>query len=101
VEGTAKWLLSEAPQTVELRLFWYTKGKGTQDIEIVESVPFEHPQLEDARPFRVTLPASPYSFSGKLISLLWALELVAKPGEQSVRVEITMSPTGEEVVLRK
>ena len=47
----------------------------------------------------MTLPAGPYSFSGRLISLIWALELVAEPGNHVARVEITLGPDGQEVVL--
>jgi hypothetical protein len=45
------------------------------------------------------LPEGPYSFSGKLISLIWALELACSPGSETVRREITVSPTGHEIVL--
>jgi hypothetical protein len=33
--------------------------------------------------------------------LIWALELVAEPGEHSTRVEIIVSPTGGEILLLK
>lgn len=99
IVGTASWLLDQPPEAVELRLFWYTRGKGTDEVNIVETVRFDHPAQEERRPFRVTLPQSPYSFSGKLISLIWALELVALPSEDAERLDITLSPTGEEVVL--
>jgi hypothetical protein len=50
---------------------------------------------------RVSLraPSGPYSFSGRLISLLWALEAVAEPGGEVARREIVLSPSGEEVRL--
>jgi hypothetical protein len=54
---------------------------------------------EDARSFRFRLPESPYSFSGKLISLTWALELVAEPSKELARQEITLAPGGEAVRL--
>lgn len=100
VEGTASWYLEKAPRSVELRLFWYTQGKGTQDVEIVRTVPFDSPGAVDSRAFSVELPVAPYSFSGKLISLIWALEVVAEPGGDTGRLEITVSPTGVEVLLR-
>jgi hypothetical protein len=99
VEGTVRWLLDQPPRSLELRLFWFTQGKGDQDVGVVETVPFPDPSLEDRRPFRCRLPQGPYSFSGKLISLLWALEAVAEPGDVSGRQEITMSPTGQEILL--
>ncbi len=101
IAGAAGWQLDQPPKSVEVRLFWYTRGKGTEDVGVVNTVRFEQPQREEARPFRFTAPAEPYSFSGKLISLLWAIELVVQPGPDSARVELTISPTGKEVVLTK
>ena len=100
VEGTASWQLEQPARTVELRLFWYTQGKGDQDVGVVATVPFPEPALQDRRGFRIPLPAGPYSFSGKLISLLWALEVVAEPGARAGRLEIVVSPSRREVVLQ-
>jgi len=99
--AAAYWKLERQPKSVEARLFWFTRGKGTQDVNIVETVRFENPQIEEARPARFNLPEAPYSFSGKLISLIWALELVAEPGSESTRIELTVSPTGQEILLHK
>ncbi len=99
VEGAAGWELEARPESVEVRLIWFTRGKGTEDVGLVEKVRFEQPQAAEARPFRLRLPPQPYSFSGKLISLIWALELVALPGKQSARVELVVAPGGKEVVL--
>jgi len=100
VEGTASWQLETPAQSVELRLFWYTQGKGDQDVGVVDTVAFSEPALLDRRSFRISLPAGPFSFSGKLISLIWALELVAEPGSQAGRLEITVSPTRREILLQ-
>ncbi len=99
--GTVSWLLDESPEAIELRLFWYTQGKGTQDISLIESIRFDHPAQQERRPFRIRLPEAPYSFSGKLISLVWALELVELPSKDVERLDITLSPTGAEIVLLK
>jgi hypothetical protein len=99
VEGVAFWDLSSAPQSIEVRLYWRTQGKGTVDLEIVRNVKFTQVGLQDRRPFRLQLPPAPYSFSGKLISLVWGAELVAEPQGESANVEIVLSPTGEEVRL--
>ena len=100
IEGTASWQLERAAQSVELRLFWYTRGKGDQDVGVAETVSFPAPALQDRRSFRISLPAGPYSFSGKLISLLWALEVVAEPGSRAGRLEITVSPSRREIQLQ-
>ena len=99
VEGTVFWQLDQPAQTVELRLFWYTQGKGDQDVGVVSTMPFGNPGLQDRRVFRVSLPEGPFSFSGKLISLAWALELVVEPGSRASRTEITVSPTRMEILL--
>ncbi len=97
--GAAYWKVEAPARALEVRLFWFTRGKGTEDAAVVQIVRFEEPQLEEARPFRFRLPAAPYSFSGKLISLIWALELVTEPAKEVQRLEITIAPGGQEVLL--
>jgi hypothetical protein len=101
VEGKAMWILEKDPESVEIRLIWYTSGKGTQDVEIVATRALPAPGRHSEAEFSFTLPAAPYSFSGKLISLIWALELVVLPSNQAQRLNITVSPTGTEVILGK
>lgn len=101
VDGTVRWQLAEPPLEIELRLFWYTEGKGDQDIGVVQTVPFENPGAVDQRVFRVRLPDGPYSFSGKLITLSWGLEAVAQPGDRTGGCSIILSPTGEEIRLHQ
>jgi len=97
--GTVSWQLEDQPKQVELRLLWYTQGKGDEDAGLVETMTFAQPGQADRRSFHFTLPAAPYSFSGSLISLTWALELSTQPGDQCERREITMTPTGHEILL--
>ncbi len=99
IEGVAGWRLDQPPSGVELRLFWFTRGKGTEDVGVVNSMNFPSPQLEEGRKFTFTLPQDPWSFSGQLISVIWALELVVQPGNQRSRLEIIVSPTGREIQL--
>lgn len=96
---TAHWQLDEQPHDVELRLLWYTEGKGDRDEEIVQSLQFDSPAVSDSKRFGIQLPESPYSFSGKLISLIWALELTVAPSGETCREEFVMAPGGEEIVL--
>jgi hypothetical protein len=98
IAGTVSWHLAGA-QSIELRLLWYTEGKGDQDSRLVTTVELGHPGGNEVRPFNIRLPEGPFSFSGKLISLLWALEAVAAPGSRAARLEITVSPTRREILL--
>jgi hypothetical protein len=98
--GNVTWRVEGEPSSAELRLFWYTSGKGTQDVAIVDTIAFAAPRPDDQRDFTLTLPREPYSFSGTLISLIWAIELIVEPGGHVERREFVLSATGQEVVLR-
>ena len=96
--GRVSWDVREAT-SAELRLFWYTRGKGTGDVGLVDTLVFANPQTNDQREFRFTLPGTPYSFSGKLVSIVWAIELIIEPESAVERREFVMSPTGKEIVV--
>lgn len=95
----ARWELDSEPEALEVRLVWNTSGKGTTDIGVEKTVSLDAPGLSGSRRLDVELPAAPYSFSGKLVSLIWALELVALPSGESSRKEITIAPNQREVLL--
>lgn len=99
ISGRAVWRLESPPEAIEIRLFWHTSGKGTEDVEIVDAVRFDGGGADGDRPFSVTLPLGPYSFSGSLITLSWALELVRLPGGDAERVALVVAPTPVEVRL--
>jgi hypothetical protein len=99
LEGVAFWDLPELPGSLEVRLYWRTEGKGIVDLEVVERVTFEGAASSERRPFSIELPEGPYSVRGKLVRIIWGVELVAEPGGRSGNVEITISPTGEELRL--
>jgi hypothetical protein len=99
LSGRVSWRVGDQPKSAELRLFWYTSGKGTQDVGLVDTTTFASPRMDDHRDFTFALPREPYSFSGTLISLIWAIELIVEPGGHVERQEIVLSSTGEEVVL--
>ena len=99
VRGTVRWNLDAGIRHLELSLFWYTAGKGTRDVGVIETYRLDEPGASGSKDFSFTLPEGPYSFSGKLISLIWALELTGSPGSETIRREITVSPSRREIVL--
>jgi hypothetical protein len=101
VRGTCSWSFDTTPKGIELRLFWYTSGKGTADFNTVEVFSVNEPLKEGKRDFSFTLPAIPWSFSGELISLMWAIEMIAEPGGETERFEITVSPSGKKILLER
>jgi hypothetical protein len=98
IEGTVSWSFDKPPRSVELRLFWYTRGFGTEDAEVVEKQSFDGEQEQGRHSFALRLPAGPYSFHGTLITLVWALELVG-PHATLARTEFSMGPEGRPVEL--
>lgn len=99
IEGQADWQLASPPERIYLRLFWFTRGKGTEDVAVVSESVFDHPGVTGTRTFKIPVPMSPYSFSGRLVSLIWALELTVKGADPTVTKEIVISPYGHEIDL--
>ena len=100
IRGRVHWSFADPPRALDLRLFWYTQGKGDQDVGIARKVRIDAPPPAGSKPFNLIAPSGPYSFSGKLISLTWALELVSDPDGQTERTELVMSPSGREIRLQ-
>jgi hypothetical protein len=98
VSGIARWRVDQI-KSAEIRLFWYTRGTGTRDVQIVESQPIPDASINGEMSFSFSLPDQPYSFSGSLITLRWAVELVIEPAEQAARAELFLSPCGTEITL--
>ncbi len=99
IEILIAWGLSELPKSLEARLVWSTIGRGTQDLEIAQVTPVFPEEASGQERLTITLPDAPYSCSGKLVSILWGLELVALPSEESTREEIVIAPQGREVMI--
>jgi hypothetical protein len=100
VSGVVGWSARVVPAGMELRLIWATHGPGGRDFTIAKTVPFGEPLAAERRTFAFNLPTAPYSFHGSLISLVWTLELVALPGEEKARVELTVAPDRQAIDLR-
>lgn len=96
ISGKVQWGATHG-ETVELRLFWFTSGKGTQDIEVVQEASW--PAGQGQGDFSFPLPNDPYSFSGTLVSLNWALEAVLLPDDESVKYEFQLTPDGRPIRL--
>ena len=100
VSGRVEWQTTgERPQSLLISLLWHTEGKGTEDIEIVEQVEVEQPAAVGDRAFAFRVPDFPWSFSGTLVSLIWAIEAGLEPKGEVERVDFIAAPDGREVIL--
>lgn len=100
IRGQFAWRAVDRPiESLELRLFWHTQGKGTRDLGLVQSRHFDALPPSGQQSFEFRLPDGPYSFSGKLITLSWTLELIAQPGQDSCWLDLVVSPTQSEILL--
>ena len=93
------WAEGGAVHSVLVSLLWYTEGKGTEDVEIVEQVELESPSVQGDRAFSFRLPDFPWSFSGTLISLVWAVEASLEPDGAVERVALVSAPQAREIEL--
>jgi hypothetical protein len=101
VAGAVLWEFEKAPSIAEVRLMWFTRGKGTEDGETVATVTLDAAPAADTREFSFEAPNGPYSFSGTLIAVVWAVEFVAKPGNEFQRIEIVIAPEAREIHLHR
>ncbi|MCP4898582.1 MAG: hypothetical protein GY906_16540 [bacterium] len=97
LQGQVAWSFDSEPDRLELRLFWYTEGRGTQDISIIDSKVLEEPGLNGSMELTFRIPEGPYSFSGKLITLKWAIEAISEPENLVERIELLIGPRPVEI----
>ena len=98
ISGKVTWEKTEHMEEIALRLFWFTTGRGTQEINVVTELKW--PSSQQQANFSMILPQEPYSFTGTLIALSWALEAVALPNEEnSERYTFELTPDGQAITL--
>ena len=93
------WDLTERPEKLVVNLLWYTSGKGDEDIQVVDGETVVDPGTSGSREITFTAPAHPPSFSGRLITLTWAVEALIDPGKLVERRELVIAPEARELIL--
>lgn len=101
IRGVVSWTAPAAPASVKVCLVWSTEGKGTRDVCVAQTLTVVSSRSTDRQAFQLSAPEGPYTFSGKLISLIWAVELVLDPGGRSTHLPIVIAPDGVEIDLYK
>lgn len=101
ISGQVLWELTSGSTEVILAFGWWTSGVGTVEEAVVENRTWKDPPRIGRESFSFTLPPGPYSFSGKLISLQWGLELSARGHRHKTLHRLYLSPTGQELDFSK
>ena len=101
VEGLAGWERAAPPRSAQVRLFWHTRGAGDPDVGVVDKADLDVADPVSAQPFRLRLPDRPYSYTGTLITICWAVELVLTPGKEVARVDLTVGGEGRGLRLER
>lgn len=99
IQVTVLWALDRAPGTIDVRLFWMTRGKGTEDLQVVSNHSLQANTAAGEAGCSLVLPEAPWSFSGRLISLVWAVEAVAPALDLAGTCEFVLAPDGREIRL--
>lgn len=98
VTGEVLWDFKKKPRSLTLQLVWYTQGRGSKDKRVLEKQKIATSQ-RGMEAFQFELPEGPYSFSGKLISLTWAIECFSKSPSLLIQQDIIVSPNKAEIIL--
>ena len=101
ISGTIRWDKQVAPKWVEIRLYWYTSGYGTQDIGISTTERFTNLRERDERSLLFTAPSHPISCRGQLVSITWAIEALCENERNLPSIDIVIGPFGREIELNQ
>ena len=95
IQGEVRWELPQAPSRIVVNVYWFTCGSVSN---IEQGLELTSAETAGTLPFTFKLPATPYSYSGKLFSISWEIEAYSvSPGERYA-LPFIMSPynaTGE------
>lgn len=97
ITGLVRWAMPGPLERIDVRLFWRTEGKGSADSGLAGELTFDRLPATGEVSVVFDGPPGPYSFSGTLVSVVWAVEAIAHPGKDVARVDFVLSPTGREV----
>jgi hypothetical protein len=103
IAGGVQWGggIQEDCERIEIRLIWYTHGKGDRDFGIADSKTVASVPDSGRIDFEFVAPHRPYSFTGKIVSLTWAIEAVTFPGMNAEQLGLTITPARQEIIIKR
>ncbi len=100
LRGTVSWGIPHPPRKLEVRVFWYNGEPGSGEARTIGSLELGEAQ-EGSRGFDFALPELPWSVTGQVVKVGWAIELVEKKSGSLALADFTMSPDGGVAMLGK
>lgn len=99
LSGEIIWEFVTPPDSLYVSLGWWTSGRGERDERVVAEQEWKSPGTIGKESFVLQIPESIIpSFSGRLVSLEWGIQVSAKGVKIDDVVEIvTISPTKKEI----
>jgi hypothetical protein len=97
IHGVLRWQDAEGTGRIDIRLIWYTSGKGTADVGVAGSESVQGPGTTGEKAFSFVAPNYPCSYSGSLISVSWAIEAIAFPQRFAERTDLVIGPDAREI----
>ena len=101
IAGKVAWSDMAGTDRFEIRLIWYTTGRGDRDAQYVAAKTVGTSSNEGQSDFSFTAPHRPNSFSGKLIAIQWGIEVIAFPQREAAQALLAIEPTSGPIVLEK
>jgi hypothetical protein len=93
VRARLHWELDDRPDKLVVRLLWYTEGRGTRDVGVIAEEELAFSGLTGDTEVELAVPEGPYSFSGRLITLRWVVELAVEPEGEAEQAPLVVGPT--------
>ena len=85
---------------IDVRLCWLLATPAQQRVIVNARESEPYPFTRGSRAFTFTLPQTPCTIHGRLMRILWLVEVVLLPTRHCVRLGFVVSPDGEAVVLQ-
>jgi len=96
VEGTIRWSLQTNPEHLEFSLFWYTAGKGTRDVGVVETARFDNPGACGSKESgRVRLEGVRLSAAERAVQFLGQADLAGLGARADLQAGLRDRPPGD------
>jgi len=94
VRQRLEWLFESIPDYIEHRIVWIYRSPESEYETTVRTTRINAFDAQGRTSIDLQLPAGPYSYEGKLLSIDWAIDIVAYPSREKDRQHFSLvAPT--------